>query len=55
MRRPDATRKTNEVTLMHDRGAMRLITVPFLKKMTRFGANRATANARFCVQSDGIL
>jgi hypothetical protein len=38
MRRPDDTRKTNEVTFTHDRGAMRLITVLALRKMTRFGA-----------------
>jgi hypothetical protein len=55
MRRPDATRKTNQATFAHDRGAMRLITVPVLKKMMRFGASRATAHTRFCVQNDGIL
>jgi hypothetical protein len=55
MRRPDATWKTNEVAFTHDRGAMRLITVPALKKMMRFGASRATAHTRFCVQNDGIL
>jgi hypothetical protein len=55
MRRRDAARKPNGWTITHYLGAMRLITVPALKKMMRFGASRATAHTRFCVQNDGIL